>query len=124
LGENGAGKTTLMNILYGIYQPDAGEIRINDRRVSIDSPKASIDHGIGMVHQHFMLIQNHTVIENIALGYAHPACSHRKKFGSESSPFLKNSISISTRIKKSGSCLPENSSGWRLSKPLSTEPAC
>jgi simple sugar transport system ATP-binding protein len=70
LGENGAGKTTLMNILYGIYQPDDGEIRINDRRVSIDSPKASIDHGIGMVHQHFMLIQNHTVIENIALGYS------------------------------------------------------
>ena len=70
LGENGAGKTTLMNILYGIYQPDAGEIRVNSHRISIDSPKASIDHGIGMVHQHFMLIQNHTVIENIALGYA------------------------------------------------------
>ncbi|MGA6927424.1 MAG: ABC transporter ATP-binding protein [Desulfosarcina sp.] len=69
LGENGAGKTTLMNILYGIYQPDAGEIRVNGARVSIDSPRASIDHGIGMVHQHFMLIQNHTVIENIALGY-------------------------------------------------------
>jgi simple sugar transport system ATP-binding protein len=80
LGENGAGKTTLMNILYGIYQPDTGEIRINDRRVSIDSPKASIDHGIGMVHQHFMLIQNHTVIENIALGYAHaPALFPQKK---------------------------------------------
>jgi simple sugar transport system ATP-binding protein len=70
LGENGAGKTTLMNILYGIYQPDSGEIRVNDRRVFIDSPKASIEYGIGMVHQHFMLIQNHTVIENIALGYA------------------------------------------------------
>ncbi|MFO7715353.1 ABC transporter ATP-binding protein [Desulfosarcina sp.] len=70
LGENGAGKTTLMNILYGIYQPDAGEIRVNGHRISIDSPKASIDHGIGMVHQHFMLIQNHTVIENVALGYA------------------------------------------------------
>ncbi|MBC2711357.1 MAG: ABC transporter ATP-binding protein [Desulfosarcina sp.] len=70
LGENGAGKTTLMNILYGIYQPDAGEIRVNGQRVTIDSPRASIEHGIGMVHQHFMLIQNHTVIENIALGYA------------------------------------------------------
>ena len=69
LGENGAGKTTLMNILYGIYQPDEGEIRINDRKVVIDSPRVSIEHGIGMVHQHFMLIDNHSVIENIALGY-------------------------------------------------------
>jgi ABC-type uncharacterized transport system ATPase subunit len=80
LGENGAGKTTLMNILYGLYQPDAGEIRVNGQRISIDSPKASISHGIGMVHQHFMLIQNHTVIENIALGYAHaPAMFPQKK---------------------------------------------
>ncbi len=69
LGENGAGKTTLMNILYGIYQPDGGQIQINGRRVRIDSPRASMSHGIGMVHQHFMLIQNHTVLENIVLGY-------------------------------------------------------
>lgn len=69
LGENGAGKTTLMNILYGLYQPDSGEIRINGERVKIKSPIDSIHHGIGMVHQHFMLIQNHTVIENIALAY-------------------------------------------------------
>ena len=80
LGENGAGKTTLMNILYGVYQPDAGEIRVNGHRISIDSPKASIAHGIGMVHQHFMLVQNHTVIENIALGYAQaPALFPQKK---------------------------------------------
>jgi simple sugar transport system ATP-binding protein len=69
LGENGAGKTTLMNILYGVYQPDGGEIRINGRRTRIDSPRASMNRGIGMVHQHFMLVQNHTVLENIVLGY-------------------------------------------------------
>ncbi len=69
LGENGAGKTTLMNILYGLYQPDSGKIKINNRTIKINSPLASIEHGIGMVHQHFMLIQNHSVIENIALGY-------------------------------------------------------
>lgn len=69
LGENGAGKTTLMNILYGLYQPDSGVIKINGQPISINSPVESIAHGIGMVHQHFMLVQNHSVIENIALGY-------------------------------------------------------
>ena len=69
LGENGAGKTTLMNILYGLYQPEAGQILINEKPIRITNPVESIHHGIGMVHQHFMLVQNHTVIENIALGY-------------------------------------------------------
>jgi len=69
LGENGAGKTTLMNILYGLYQPDSGQIKINGKSVRINNPVESINHGIGMVHQHFMLVQNHSVIENIALGY-------------------------------------------------------
>ncbi|NOX33434.1 MAG: ABC transporter ATP-binding protein [Deltaproteobacteria bacterium] len=69
LGENGAGKTTLMNILYGLYQPDSGQININGNRIRINNPVESISHGIGMVHQHFMLIKNHSVIENIALGY-------------------------------------------------------
>lgn len=69
LGENGAGKTTLMNILYGLYQPDTGKIIINGKEVKITSPLESIQCGIGMVHQHFMLIQNHSVLENIALAY-------------------------------------------------------
>lgn len=72
LGENGAGKTTLMNILYGLYQPDEGEIRLYGKPVRIDSPKAAIDLGIGMIHQHFMLIPNFTVLENIILGMPSP----------------------------------------------------
>ncbi len=69
LGENGAGKTTLMNILYGLYAADAGEISINGERVSLATPREAMEAGIGMVHQHFMLVQNHTVAENVALGY-------------------------------------------------------
>ena len=67
LGENGAGKSTLMNVLYGLYQPDEGEIHVHGKRVSIRSPKDAIDLGIGMVHQHFMLIPVMTVAENIVL---------------------------------------------------------
>src|SRR5215218_1901128 len=67
LGENGAGKSTLMNIVYGLYQPDEGEIRINGEPVRIASPNDAIRHGIGMVHQHFMLIPVMTVAENIVL---------------------------------------------------------
>src|SRR5437764_9989283 len=67
LGENGAGKSTLMNILYGLYHPDEGEVLLNGAPVRIDSPHAAIDAGIGMVHQHFMLIPVMTVAENIVL---------------------------------------------------------
>ena len=67
LGENGAGKSTLMNVLYGLYRPDEGEIRINGKPVEIGSTKAAIENGVGMVHQHFMLIPVMTVAENIVL---------------------------------------------------------
>jgi general nucleoside transport system ATP-binding protein len=68
LGENGAGKSTLMNILFGLYQPDEGEILINGKPVHITSPNVANELGIGMVHQHFMLVETFTVTENIVLG--------------------------------------------------------
>ncbi|HVH50601.1 MAG TPA: ATP-binding cassette domain-containing protein, partial [Gaiellaceae bacterium] len=68
LGENGAGKSTLMNILYGLYKADAGEIRLSGKPVVFNSARDAIEAGIGMVHQHFMLIPVMTVAENIVLG--------------------------------------------------------
>lgn len=68
LGENGAGKSTLMNILYGLYQPDKGEIFFEDKKLNLKSSKDAIDLGIGMIHQHFMLVPVHTVLENIIMG--------------------------------------------------------
>ncbi|TCZ75620.1 ABC transporter ATP-binding protein [Paenibacillus albiflavus] len=68
LGENGAGKSTLMNILFGLYQPDEGEIYINEQQVNITDPSIAINLGIGMIHQHFMLVEPYTVVENIILG--------------------------------------------------------
>ena len=80
IGENGAGKSTLMSILYGFYQADSGEIRVNGKPTSIKTPNDAIAAGIGMVHQHFMLVENFSVLENIILG-------------AEGEALLKNSIS-------------------------------
>ena len=68
LGENGAGKSTLMNVLYGLYHPDAGEIWIKGEKVDLQSPGDAIARGIGMVHQHFQLVPVMTVAENVILG--------------------------------------------------------
>ena len=68
IGENGAGKSTLMSIIYGFYQADSGQIRVNGHPVAIRDSQAAIAAGIGMVHQHFMLVENFTVLENIMLG--------------------------------------------------------
>ena len=72
LGENGAGKSTLMNVLAGLYRPDAGEILVGGQNVSFRSPQDAIAHGIGMVHQHFMLVPSHSVAENMVLGLTQP----------------------------------------------------
>lgn len=72
LGENGAGKTTLMNILYGLYQPDAGEIYWKGEKITLHSPRDAIRYRIGMIHQHLMLVPNFTVLENILVGLPSP----------------------------------------------------
>ena len=72
LGENGAGKSTLMNILAGLYQADAGVITVNGAAVAFDSPRDAIEAGIGMIHQHFMLVPSQTVTENILIGLSKP----------------------------------------------------
>ena len=81
LGENGAGKSTLMNLIYGMYRPDEGEILVNGKAIEIHDPRDAISHGIGMVHQHFQLVDVLTVTENIMLGNE-----------SVSGPFLRRDI--------------------------------
>jgi len=85
LGENGAGKTTLMNILYGIYTPDAGVIRWRDAPVHIKSPRQAIAMGIGMVHQHFMLVPTLTVAQNVTLGLDPPGFPFTRRHAVEAS---------------------------------------
>ena len=69
LGENGAGKSTLMGMLFGMYQPEKGMIKVKGKEVKIANPNVANELGIGMVHQHFKLVENFTVTENIILGY-------------------------------------------------------
>jgi simple sugar transport system ATP-binding protein len=83
LGENGAGKSTLMKVLYGLYQPDAGEIRIDGRRRDFEAPRDAIEAGIGMVHQHFMLLPRLSVTQNVVLGEREPASWARTPGGED-----------------------------------------
>ncbi|MFM9108118.1 MAG: ATP-binding cassette domain-containing protein, partial [Chloroflexota bacterium] len=79
LGENGAGKSTLMNILFGLYHPDEGEIRVGGERVQFSGPREAVEHGLGMVHQHFMLIPRFTVTENVIMGSEGPGVTLDRK---------------------------------------------
>lgn len=90
LGENGAGKTTLMNQLYGLYQPTSGDIFIHGKKIDIKDPNVAIQSGIGMVHQHFMLVQPFTVAENIILG-----SEPRKGIGLNMDQAIKDVASLS-----------------------------
>ena len=101
LGENGAGKSTLMNILSGRYRPDGGKIFVKGKEVNFKSPKDSIDAGIGMIHQHFMLVSAHTVLDNIILGKRSPIVLNRKKLAKEISEFCERhqfSLNLKARI--------------------------
>ena len=95
LGENGAGKSTLMNVLFGLYQPEQGEIKIKGKPVKITNPNIANDLGIGMVHQHFMLVHNFTVTENIILG---------------NEPKKKEKLLLRMPLKKFKNCL--NNTVW------------
>ena len=90
LGENGAGKSTLMHILSGMVQPDSGSIEIREKRVKIRSPFDSIKAGIGMVYQHFALVPNLTVIENIILGFEQGVILNWKRVESKTQGFLQS----------------------------------
>ena len=92
LGENGAGKSTLMNQLYGMFKPTSGDILVNGKKIEMNNPRDAIDAGIGMVHQHFMLVQPFTVTENIVLG-----TEPRKGITVDMATARKNVVEISER---------------------------
>ncbi len=106
LGENGAGKSTLCSILAGLYHPDGGEININGRPVELRSPHAALEHGVGMVYQHFRLVDRFTVAENIALG--HPDAT----FLSRSKDLEKQVEHLSSKYNMP---VPADAGVWQLS---------
>ena len=126
LGENGAGKSTLMNILIGLYQPTEGKIFLNGQEVRIESPSQAVKLGIGMVHQHFMLVEAMTVFDNIILGDKHARAylSTARPAERRSRRFRKNTASTSSSTSSSRRSPSANSSAPRSSRPSTTGPSC
>ena len=116
LGENGAGKTTLMNILFGHYVADEGEIEVFGEKLPPGSPRAAIAAGIGMVHQHFTLADNLTVLDNIMLGTEAAVALARRtgaRRGSGSAGWRRISVCISTREARVGRSLGRRAAAGR-----------
>ena len=110
LGENGAGKSTLMSVLAGMYRPEAGSIVVNGNPVSFASPRDAIQAGIGMIHQHFMLVQSQTVTENILLGLDRP------RFRMNLSTFDKEIAELSERFREAKSAEEQERIGKELAQ--------
>ena len=115
IGENGAGKSTLVSILYGFYTADSGEVRIDGEPVRMHGSSDAIDHGIGMVHQHFMLVPTMTVLENVMLGREGGPllAAGNKRHGSGWPSSAPRTGSTSIRMRWSGSSRSAFSSGSR-----------
>ena len=128
LGENGAGKSTLMNVLYGLLQPDEGEILVDGAPIKIKGPSDAIAAGIGMVHQHFMLVPVFTVAENIMLGAEQverrrlPRPPPGPPRGASRSP--SGTACRSTRTRSSRTCRSASSSGSRSSRRSPARSTC
>ena len=115
MGENGAGKSTLMGILYGYHRPDRGEILMRGRPAAIRSPHDALSLGIGMVHQHFMLVEPFTVLENVVLGAEGASVSARgwRAPAPSSSAWAGSTTSRSTPTRASPISAWASASAWR-----------
>ena len=117
LGENGAGKTTLMNILFGYYTSDEGDIFIKGEKADLSAPRDAIARGVGMIHQHFALVPSQTVLENIIVGTGKGIFLDLKSARRRSSNSRKDSAFRLIRRPECGPCRWVNSRRWRSSKP-------
>jgi simple sugar transport system ATP-binding protein len=122
VGENGAGKSTLMSILYGYYRADGGEILLDGQARRIHNSQEAIALGIGMVHQHFMLVENMTVLDNVMLGRKAASSSSHRAGGSGTARDLRATASTSIRWPPSTICRWARSSAWRSSSRSTAAP--